>query len=262
MSTTYECVRIEREGPIIKVVIDNPSSSVNAVDGVLHRELGSVFAALRDETDARVIVLTGSGRAFSAGGDLNWIAEQGPDTLRQLRQEGKRLLWEALEVELPIVAALNGPAIGLGATIALLCDVIVMSEDATIADPHVKVGLVAGDGGAVLWPLLLGTQRAKRYLLTGDAITAAEAVELGMAVEACPADALEERAMKWAGRLAKQAPLAVQYTKLSINQMLKQAMVVAFDYSTALELLTFVSADHKEAITAVREKRAPTFEGR
>lgn len=262
MSTTYECLRVERTGAIIKVVIDNPSSPVNAVNGALHRELAAVFAELKTETEARAIVLTGSGRAFSAGGDLDWIASQGPDTLRTLRQEGKHLLWEALEIELPIVAAVNGPAIGLGATIALLCDVIVMAEDATIADPHVKVGLVAGDGGAVLWPLLLGTQRAKRYLLTGDALTASEAVDLGLAVEACSAEDLEERAMRWATRLAKQPPLAVQYTKLAMNQLLKQSMLVAFDYSTALEVLTFVSADHEEAITAVREKRAPKFEGR
>jgi enoyl-CoA hydratase len=262
MDASYECLQLSRSGPALTVTIDNPSSPVNAVNEVMHRELGLLFSRLKQEAEARVVILTGSKRAFSAGGDLVWMAEVTPETLRGLRQEGKHLLWEALEVELPIVAALNGPAVGLGATLALLCDVIVMADTATIADPHIKVGLVAGDGGAVLWPMLLGTQRAKRYLLTGDAIDAQEAVAMGIATDAVSPDQLMERAMEWAERLAANAPLAVQYTKLAVNQLLKQGMVTAFDYSTALELLTFVSADHREALESMKARRSPQFEGR
>jgi enoyl-CoA hydratase len=143
-----------------------------------------------------------------------------------------------------------------------MCDAVIMEERATIADPHVAVGLVAGDGGAVLWPLLLGPVRAKHFLMTGDPLTAERAHQLGLITDTAAAGELEERAMAYASRIAAGAPLAVQYTKMAVNQLVKQAMTTAFDYSTALEVLTFASADHREALDAIRDKRAPRFEGR
>jgi enoyl-CoA hydratase len=258
----YEALRFERTGDVLVVTIDNPRNAINAVDGALHRELGRAFAELKHERSARAILLTGSGSAFSAGGDFDWMKSITSTGLSQLRTEGKQIVWNALEIEIPVVAAINGPAVGLGATLALLCDVVVMAETATIADPHVRVGLVAGDGGAVLWPMLVGLMQAKRYLLTGDALSATEAERLGLITE-CVADGdLNARAMRYAEKLASGAPLAVRYTKLAVNQLVKQAMTTAFDYSTSLELLTFVSDDHREALDAIRSKRAPRFEGR
>jgi len=160
------------------------------------------------------------------------------------------------------VAAVNGPAIGLGASIALFCDVILMADDATLADPHVKVGIVAGDGGAVIWPLAVGPARAKQYLLTGDPLTAQEAERIGLVNRVVPAADLDAEAMAFATRLAVGAPLAVRYTKLAVNKLVKQALNVPFDPSTALELLTFLSDDHQEALRAMQEKRAPEFRGR
>ena len=153
-------------------------------------------------------------------------------------------------------------AIGLGASIALLCDVILMADDATLADPHVRVGIVAGDGGAVIWPLAVGPARAKQYLLTGDPLTAHEAERIGLVNRVVPAAELDAAAMAFADRLAAGAPLAVRYTKLAVNKLVKEALNVAFDTSTALELLTFPSDDHQEALRAMREKRAPEFRGR
>jgi enoyl-CoA hydratase len=258
----YESILFAREGDILRITIANPRNRLNAVDGPLHAELVRVFAELKTETAARAVVLTGSGRAFSAGGDFNWMRSVTPDTLSALRKEGKQIVWNALDVEVPIVAAVNGPAIGLGATLALLCDVVVMAESATIADPHVRVGLVAGDGGAVLWPLLVGPVLAKRFLLTGEALTADAAARLGLISEAIPDEDLLSRATAIASDIANAPPLAVQYTKLAVNQLLKQSMATAFDYSTALELLTFVSADHCEALDSMERKRSPRFEGR
>lgn len=256
-------IRRELTGTVLKVTIDNPRSDLNVVDAELHHELVDLFAALRQEQQARAVILTGSKKAFSAGGDFSWFRElRDPGRLDALRADARRMITDLLDVELPIVCALNGPAIGLGASIALLCDVIVMSETATIADPHVRVGIAAGDGGAVIWPLALGPARAKQYLLTGDSLTAAEAERIGLVNRVVtPAD-LESEAIAFATRLAEGAPLAIRYTKLAVNKLVKDAVNVAFDASTALELMTFLSRDHVEALDAMKEQRKPRFEGR
>jgi enoyl-CoA hydratase len=258
----YSSIEFQRVGEVLRVTLANPRNKVNAVDGEMHAELVRLFAELKTEGQARAVLLTGSGRAFSAGGDFAWMSSTGPEDLYELRREGKQIVWNLLDVELPIVAAINGPAVGLGATLALLCDAIFVAETATIADPHVRVGVAAGDGGAVVWPLAMGPVRAKRYLLTGDALTAGEAAQMGLVNAVAKADELQAEALAFAERLAAGAPLAVRYTKLAVNQLLKQAMATAFDYSTALELVTFASRDHAEALRALHDKDAPRFEGR
>ena len=258
----YGSIQFERAGDVLKVTLANPRNQLNAVDGELHDELRRLFADLKVEREARAVLLTGSGRAFSAGGDFNWMAGITKDDLYEMRREGKQIVWNLLDVELPIVAAINGPAIGLGATLALLCDVIFMADTASIADPHVRVGIVAGDGGAAIWPLVLGPALAKRYLMTGDSLSAAEAERYGLVTGVVPAEELETAALAFAAKLAAGAPLAVRYTKAAVNQIVKQALTTTFDYSMGLELVTFVSADHQEALAALREKRKPDFKGR
>lgn len=263
MAGAYESIRRERIGSVLKLTIDNPRSDLNVVDSQVHHELTELFAELRRERDARAVLLTGSKRAFSAGGDFAWFSElRNPEQLDALQSDARRIIIDLLDVEIPVVCALNGPAVGLGASIALLCDVIFMADTATIADPHVRVGIVAGDGGAVIWPLVLGPARAKQYLLTGDAVTADEAERLGLVNRVVPAAQLETEALAFATRLAEGAPLAVRYTKLAVNKLVKDALNVAFDTSTALELVTFMSRDHVEALDAMKEKRPPRFEGR
>ena len=169
----FTTLRCERVGDVLRVTIAHPTSPLNAVDEALHHDLTALFSGLRREREARAVLLTGQGRAFSAGGDYAWFpALQQPGRLDALRRDAKQLIWDLLDVELPIVAAVNGHAMGLGASIALLCDVIFMADTATIGDPHVRVGLVAGDGGAAIWPLAVGPARAKQYLLTRDPLIA------------------------------------------------------------------------------------------
>ena len=259
----FSALRIERIDDVLRVALAHPTSPVNAVDDLLHGELAALFRGLRREDSARAVLLTGEGRAFSAGGDFAWFPElQEPGRLDALRRDAKQMIWDLLDVELPIVAALNGPAVGLGASIALLCDVIFAAEGATIADPHVRVGIVAGDGGVAIWPLAIGPARAKQYLLTGDPVDAREAERIGLVNFVVPPAELETAALAFARRLAGGAPLAVRYTKIAVNKLVKDALNVAFDASTALELVTFRSEDHREALTALREKRRPRFTGR
>jgi enoyl-CoA hydratase/carnithine racemase len=261
--SAYTTLETARVGDVLRVTIAHPTSPLNAVDEALHGDLTRLFADLRRESDARAVLLTGRGRAFSAGGDFAWFPQlREPGRMEALRRDAKQLIWDLVDVEVPIVAAVNGPAMGLGASIALLCDVIFMADTAVIGDPHVKVGIVAGDGGAVIWPLALGPARAKQYLLTGDPLSAAEAERIGLVNRVVAAADLDREAMAFAERLAAGAPLAVRYTKLAVNKLVKDALNVAFDTSTALELVTFQSEDHQEALAALREKRPPVFKGR
>ncbi len=260
----YSSIEFERlEGDVLKVTIANPRSAINAVDEALHDDLARLFSELRGEDEARAVLLTGRGRAFCAGGDYRWLSELA-DTARldRLRRAGKQLIWDLLDVEIPIVCALNGAAIGLGASIALLCDVIHAADTATIGDPHVRVGIVAGDGGTAIWPLAIGPARAKQYLLTGDTLGAVEAERIGLINRVVPAADLEADSLAFARRLAAGAPLAIRYTKQAVNKLVKDALNVAFDFSTGLELFTFKTDDHSEAMAALREKREPRFRGR
>jgi enoyl-CoA hydratase len=263
MSHEFSTIDFERDGDVLVVTIDHPSSAINAVDGALHEDLTALFPRLQAERDARAVLLTARGKAFSAGGDFDWFPTlQDPTALEHLRLDAKAMIWDLLDVHLPVVAAVNGHAMGLGASIALLSDVVFMSEQARIGDPHVKVGLVAGDGGTIAWPLALGPMLAKRFLLTGDAVTAEEAVHLGLAHRAvAPAD-LHAEALAFAHRLAAGAPLAVQYTKAAINAWVKATAAPSFDLAQAYEIVTFRSEDHREALAALGEDRPPEFRGR
>lgn len=263
MSGELSTIDVSRDGDVLVVTVDHPSSSVNAVDGTLHEELAALFPRLQAERDARAVLLTGRGKAFSAGGDFDWFPTlQDATALEHLRLDAKAMIWDLLDVHLPIVAAVNGHAMGLGASIALLCDVVFVSDGATIGDPHVSVGLVAGDGGTIAWPLALGPMLAKRFLLTGDRIGADEAVRLGLAHRAVPADDLHAEALAFAHRLAAGAPLAVQYTKAAINAWIKSTAAPSFDLAQAYEIVTFRSEDHQEALAALGEDRPPEFRGR
>lgn len=259
----FRTIEFERDGDVLVVTIDHPGSEVNAVDHDLHADLSALFRTLRDEREARAVLLTGRGRAFSAGGDFDWFpALQDPTTRRNLQHDAKSMIWDLLDVHLPVVAAVNGHAMGLGASVALLCDVVFVADSARIGDPHVSVGLVAGDGGTIAWPLALGPMLAKRFLLTGDPVTADEAVRLGLAYRAVPDDELRGEALAFAHRLAAGAPLALQGTKAAVNSWIKATAGPAFDLAMANEMTTFTSADHPEALAAIREKRPPRFEGK
>jgi enoyl-CoA hydratase len=257
-----ETIRREMVGDVLVVTIDHPTSRLNTVDHALHTQLGGLFRELKREERARAVLLTGRDGVFSAGGDFRYLEATSTMALRdRTRRDGRQLVWDLLDVEIPIVAAVDGPAIGLGASVALLCDVIFASDRATFADPHVRVGITAGDGGTAIWPLAIGPARAKQYLMTGDPVAAAEAERIGLINQVVPADDLHDVALAFATRLAAGAPLAVRATKMAVNKLVKDALNIAFDVAMASEIVTFFSDDHVEAIKAIREKRPPAFKG-
>lgn len=246
-------LRVESEGPVRTVVIDR-AEHLNAVNRSLHRGLARVWRQLAADREARAVVLTGAGRAFSAGGDLEWIGTFGADAAARYDslREGAEIIEEMLRFPLPVVAAVNGPAVGLGCSLAILSDVVLMAETAYLADPHVAVGLVAGDGGAAFWPLLTPIMRSREYLFTGDRIPAAKAVELGLASRtAAPEDLLPE-ARRLAERLAAQPPEALQATKRIVNMHLSRALSGAVQAGLAAEEATMQSEEHRRRLRALR----------
>ena len=259
----YETIRWERHGRVLRLELNRPDR-LNAVDARMHSELARVFVDAAEDPDSDVIVLTGAGRAFCAGGDLAWqqAAIDDPVSFEVTAAEAKRIVFSLLDCEKPVIARVNGPAVGLGCTLALFCDVIFAAEDAVLSDPHVKVGMVAGDGGAVIWPQLIGYARAKEFLMTGDALTGAQAAAMGLVNHALPAADLDAAVDAFAERLSKSALQAVRWSKVSVNIGLRQLAHSIMDASIAYESLTNRSADHQEAIAAMREKRAPIFTGR
>ncbi len=261
--STYRTLRIDREGGVLTVTLNRPEK-LNAIDGVLHAELATVFADLGRDEAARGVVLTGAGRAFSAGGDADWFKDvtRDPAVWRRVQWEAKRIIHDLLDLEIPIVAAVNGAATGLGATLALFCDTIFMADGARIGDPHVKMGVVAGDGGAVIWPWLVGPARAKEYLMTGDLLTAQEAERIGLINHVTSQAECLPAAQAFARRLAEGPTLAVRWTKSSVNKLLRDAVNTVLDASLALEAQTFTTEDHREAVQAFVEKRPPRFLGK
>ena len=175
----YKTLLLRRDGKVLHATMNRPDS-LNAVAGQMHHELEQLFNSLGGDPDSNVLVLTGAGRAFSAGGDIEQMerALEDPSLFHEDMQNAKRLVFSILDCPKPTIAKINGHAIGLGATLALFCDLAIATKQAKIADPHVALGYVAGDGGAVIWPQLVGFMKAKEYLLTGDAITGEEAARM------------------------------------------------------------------------------------
>jgi enoyl-CoA hydratase len=257
----YERIKTDRRGRILTLTLNRPET-LNAVDQRMHDELATIFYDVQFDDQTDVIVLTGAGSAFSAGGDINWLAATAQaGGSGHLAVDAKKIVFGLLDLEKPIIARIPGPCVGLGATIALLCDVIYAAESARIGDPHVRVGLVAGDGGAVIWPQLVGYARAKEYLMTGDLLPAHEAERIGLINHAVPDEELDIHVYDLAERLANGATKAIRWTKTAVNIGLKQLAHSVMDASISYEMLTFTTNDHREAVAAFQEKRKPTFHG-
>ena len=262
MYQDYTRIKFDRQDTILTVTLSNPESR-NSVDEALHHELGRAFREIARDKQTRVVVLTGdpAGKAFCAGGDIEWLKDHAStgEGLAEVVQEGVEIVNSLMAISQPVVSMINGHAIGLGCTIALLCDVQFMAEDARIADPHVGLGVVAGDGGAVIWPLLIGPNRAKEFLMTGDALTGKEAQQIGLVNHAVPADELADRTYAFARRLAGGPRLAIQFTKRSVNLVVQQLADRVLTASVGLEGITFNTADHREAIRAFQAKEKPNW---
>ena len=260
----YETLAIARSDKVLTVTLNRPEAR-NATNGTMHQEFIRVFAQIRTDPDTNVVILTGAGeKAFSAGGDIETLREYFYDQAGWAASmvEARAILEGLVSVDQPVIGRINGDAIGLGATMALFCDITVAVDTARIADPHVGVGLVAGDGGSVIWPLLIGYAKAKRYLFTGDIITGAEAAQIGLISEAVPRDQLDERVNALATRLANGATVAIRGTKAAVNMDLRQRLAALIDGHLGLETISHLTQDHLEALNAFKERRAPNFQGR
>lgn len=246
---------VEVRGPVRVVTLNRPEA-LNATNEALHGALIAVWRHLADDPEARAVVLTGAGRAFSAGGDFDHFVELWDDRgLRRKEIDGaRRLLTEMIDFPLPVVAAVNGPAVGLGCNLAVCSDIVLIAESAFIADPHVGVGLTAADGGAPTWPLLMGMLRAKEYLLTSKRIPAAQAVEIGLANRMVPDGELMDQALALAEKLAAQPPQAVQTTKRALNMHMKRAIAGVLEYALAEEYSSFDTPEHQALVTRFRER--------
>jgi enoyl-CoA hydratase len=262
----YETLQVDFDDGILTITLNRPER-LNAVNEVMHAELEDVFGKVGRDGDVRAVVVTGAGRGFCSGGDVQAMDERGGAIALQQKKvgavsySGRRIIHNILWVEQPVICALNGVAAGLGATIALFCDVIYASDRARIGDTHVKAGLVAGDGGAVIWPLLIGVSKAKELLMTGDIIDAAEAERIGLINKVVPHDDLQETVMGLARRLADGPALAIRGTKHAVNRRIWNELNVALDLGLALEERSSRHPDHKEAASAFVEKRTPHYEG-
>src|SRR5438876_10749052 len=248
-----------RERGVVLVTINRPEV-LNATNDRLHWELTQVWLTLDADETARVAVVTGAGRAFSAGGDLDMVEANSRDPKRLARtvREASDLVYNMINTDKPIISAINGVAVGAGLVVALLADISIIAENARFTDGHTKLGVVAGDHAAIIWPLLCGMAKAKYYLLTSDFIDGKEAERIGLVSLCVPPDQLMDKAFDVADRLAQGSQLALRWTKRSLNNWLRMAGPI-FDQSIALELLTFMGDDVREGAQAIREQRAPNF---
>lgn len=251
-----DAVLVEEDGPV-RILTMNRPEALNAFDGELHHALPDALHEVSDDPKVRAVVLTGAGRAFSAGGNIDDFTAFANDLelRRATLRLGRRLFEELINVHLPVIAAVNGPAVGLGCTIATACDAVIMSDQTFLADPHVTVALVAGDGGAVTWPLNIGLLRAKPYLLTGERMSAEVAVNLGLATRAVPPEQVLPEATAMAHRIAALPPQAVQDTKSVLNQHLRQAAVTVLGYGLAAESQSHDTPEYRAVPGKMRARK-------
>jgi len=251
----YRRIRLSVEDAIATVALSNPEHR-NAVDHDMHAEIDDVFAAIHRDGAIRAVVLTGdpAGRAFCAGGNFDWLGREAPtgEGYAEILRVGADLVRSILGTRQPVVSAVTGSAIGLGCTLALMGDVVYIGEETVIADPHVGIGVVAGDGGAALWPMLVGPHRAKEFLMTGDRLTGRQAADMGLVNHAVPADRVLEEAHAMARRLASGPRLAVEFTKASVNLLMRQQLEQVLTASLAMEGISFHTEDHRAMLAAMQ----------
>lgn len=247
------------EHGILLITINRPEV-YNATNARLHWELSRVWVDIAEDPETRVVVITGAGQAFSAGGDLEMIdAFLGDiEAIAGTMKEAADIVYNIANLDKPVISAINGVAVGAGLAVALMADISIMSETARITDGHVRLGVGAGDHAAILWPLLCGMAKAKYYLLTADFLDGKEAERIGLVSLCVPAANVLPKAMEVATKLATGPQLAIRWTKRTLNHWLRQAGPI-FDHSLALEMLGFFTPDVREGLQALHERRAPVF---
>jgi enoyl-CoA hydratase len=256
----FEHLRFDRPRPgVLLVTIDRPEV-LNAANEQLHREFSEIWPVIDADSSVAASVITGAGRAFSAGGDLAMVERMTTDHAAVVEQwrDAKAVVDAMLTSVKPVVSAINGVAVGAGLAVALLADVSIIARSARLSDGHTRLGVAAGDHAAILWPLLCGMAKAKYYLMTADFIDGVEAERIGLVTRRVPDEDVVEEALAIAERLAQGSRTAIQWTKQVLNQWLVSNAPV-FGESLALEMLGFLGPDAAEGLAAVKERRSPAF---
>jgi len=259
--STYTGLRFERKpAGVLLITIDHHPEKYNPLDEQLHHDLGRVWLDIDADPETRVAVITGAGKAFSAGGDIEWekncVGNYGEVAIQM--KAARAIVVNLASCDKPIISAINGPAAGGGLAVALMADISIMAAEAKVTDGHMRIGLAAGDHAALLWPLLCGMAKAKYYLLTADMIDGVEAERIGLVSKCVPRAEVLNEALALADRLANSPQTSLQWTKRSLNQWLLSALPI-FDLSLAYEMLNWFGPDLPEGIAAFSEKRAPRF---
>lgn len=251
----FETLLVSADGPVRVVTMNRPDER-NAADGIMHRELAEVWAALADDRDCGAVVLTGAGRAFSAGGDFpRMVATQNDQAIQdEVFAEARATVLGMIALPQPLIGAVNGAAVGLGASLVSLCDLAIASERAFLADPHLGVGLVPADGAALLWPMVMGLMRAKRYIFTGERISAQTALQLGLVSDVVPAEEVLPSAIALAHKLCEVPPAALRETKRLMNTHATRALEGLLDEALASERTSVNSVEHKLATKKLIDK--------
>ena len=257
----YPHLKFERRPHGVLLITISRPESMNATNAELHKALSRIWRDIDDDDETRVVVITGEGKAFSAGGDLEWVGSmvQNYQGMKAAFKEAGDLVYGMMRCEKIIISAINGVAVGAGLAVALMADISLMAEEARITDGHTRLGVAAGDHANIIWPLLCGLAKAKYYLITADFIDGRTADRIGLVSEAVPAEELMDRAFTVAEKIARGPQDAARLTKRSLNLWVTQA-APAFDASLGFEMLNFMGPDAKEGVAALREKRAPDFD--
>lgn len=256
----YQHLLFEHKGNGIVLLTLNRPDVMNATNARMHWELTQVWSTLEADDSVKVVVVTGAGKAFSAGGDLDWIEGNlgNPQRLAAVQQEAADLVYNILDFSKPIISAINGVAVGAGLAVAFMADISIMAESAKITDGHVRIGVGAGDHAAIVWPILCGMAKAKYYLMTADFVDGKEADRIGLVSMSVPLDQLMDKALEVAEKLASGSQSAIRGTKQTLNGWMQMARPI-FDNSLRMEMVGFFGEDAVEGVAAVKEKRAPQF---
>jgi len=259
----FSSLKIEQAEPHILRLVMSAPGKLNAAGAEMHRDLADVWLEVDRDPDVRVVIVTGEGKAFSSGGDLDLVQQMADDfdVRARVLKEARDLVYNTINCSKLIVSAMRGPAVGAGLVVGLLADVSIASKTARIIDGHTRLGVAAGDHSAIVWPLLVGMAKAKYYLLTCEPLSGEEAERIGLVSMCVDDDALDGTALQVARRLAGGSQTALRWTKLALNNWLRSAGPT-FDASLALEFLGFAGPDVHEGVAAIRQKRPPRFGGR
>ncbi len=258
--SAYHHLKFDRPSDGVLLITINRPEKLNATDGALHGQLAEIWKDVDRDPETRVVVITGAGRAFSAGGDLDMIEQQTKNfaEISRIMKEAADIVYNIVDCQKPVISAINGVAVGAGLAVAMMADISIIAEDARFTDGHIRLGVGAGDHAAIVWPILCGMAKAKYYLMTADFIDGKEAERIGLVSKAVPAEKLLDEALEVAEKLASGPQLAIRWTKRSLNHWIRQAIPI-FESSLAFEMLNFFDDDVVEGAKAIQEKRPPIF---